>query len=164
MACSNETIANNLWDEINKRLSPKLKREGVLQRHNGIDISQHASHIKIHCSTYLENILQPKSHFLPPNVRANKPTPMKADPKYIAEMDTSKRLIDPSERKELENRMGFKYRAATGELIFAMVACHPDISYAVIKLTQFNTTCRHTPLCNLRLGGTRSNKHQKETY
>ena len=31
------------------------------------------------------------------------------------------------------------YRAATGELLFAMVACRPDISNAVIKLTQFNT-------------------------
>lgn len=68
----------------------------------------------------------------------NKPTPMKADPKYMAEIDTSKGPTSPREHKELENKMGFKYRAATGELIFAMVTCRPDISYAVIKLTQFN--------------------------
>ena len=34
--------------------------------------------------------------------------------------------------------MGIKYRAAKGEIIFAMVTCRPDISYAVIKLAQFN--------------------------
>ena len=41
VTCSNETIANNLWDKIDKRLSAKLKREGMLKRHNRIDISQH---------------------------------------------------------------------------------------------------------------------------
>ena len=34
--------------------------------------------------------------------------------------------------------MGSKYRTATGELLFAMVTCRPDISNVVIKLTQFN--------------------------
>lgn len=34
--------------------------------------------------------------------------------------------------------MGFKYRAATGKLIFAMVTCRPDISHSIIKLTQYN--------------------------
>ena len=63
---------------------------------------------------------------------------MKADPKYIAEMDISKGPTDSTEHKELENCMGFKHSAATGELIFAIVTCHPYIRYAVIKLTQFN--------------------------
>ena len=34
--------------------------------------------------------------------------------------------------------MGVKYRQATGELLFAMITCRPDISYAVLKLTQHN--------------------------
>ena len=72
VACSNETTANKLWDDIDQRLSAKLKREGRLQRHNGIDISQYASHIKIHCSTYLDKILQPKAHLLKHNTRTNK--------------------------------------------------------------------------------------------
>ena len=33
--------------------------------------------------------------------------------------------------------MGLKYQTATGELLFAMVTYHPDISNAVIQLTQF---------------------------
>ena len=58
------------------------------------------------------------------------------------------RLLDTSDvgpdndadRLKLQQEMGFKYRAATGELLFAMVTCGPDISNAVIKLTQFNTS------------------------
>ncbi len=30
---------------------------------------------------------------------------------------------------------GFKYRNATGEIIFAMVTCWADISFSVLKLT-----------------------------
>ena len=40
--------------------------------------------------------------------------------------------------KKLEDEHGFKYRTATGELIFAMVTCRPDIAFAVMKLSQFN--------------------------
>ena len=138
VACSDKNIASKLWDDIDRRLSAKLKREGIITRHNGIDITQTASYLKIHCSTYLDKILLPKLHLLKHNARVNKPTPMKADPKYIAELDTSRGPTTQKEHKELENKMGFKYRAATGELIFAMVTCRPDISYAVIKLTQFN--------------------------
>jgi hypothetical protein len=34
--------------------------------------------------------------------------------------------------------MGFSYRKAIGELIWAMVTCRPDLSFAVIKLSQFS--------------------------
>ena len=34
--------------------------------------------------------------------------------------------------------MGFSYRAAIGELIFAMIIFRPDISFATIKLSQYS--------------------------
>ena len=34
--------------------------------------------------------------------------------------------------------MGFHYRQAIGELIFAMVTCRPDISFPLIKLSQYS--------------------------
>jgi hypothetical protein len=39
----------------------------------------------------------------------------------------------------MEEEMGFGYRQAIGELIYALVTCRPDISYAVIKLSQYST-------------------------
>ena len=34
--------------------------------------------------------------------------------------------------------MGFNYRQAIGELIFLMITCRPDISYPLIKLSQYS--------------------------
>jgi hypothetical protein len=34
--------------------------------------------------------------------------------------------------------MGFNYRQVIGELIYAMVTCRPDISYPLIKLSQYS--------------------------
>lgn len=39
----------------------------------------------------------------------------------------------------LESEMTFGYRQAIGELIYAMITCRPDISFAVIKLSQYST-------------------------
>ena len=42
----------------------------------------------------------------------------------------------------METRKGFSYRQAIGELIYAMVTTRPDISFPVIKLSQFSATPR----------------------
>ena len=38
--------------------------------------------------------------------------------------------------------MGIKYRNGLGELIYALVTCRPDLSYAVVKCAQA-TVCPH---------------------
>ncbi len=42
----------------------------------------------------------------------------------------------PTVQEELSTRMGVKYRNGIGELIYALVTCRPDISYAVVKCAQ----------------------------
>ena len=39
----------------------------------------------------------------------------------------------------IEKEMGFSYKQGIGELIYAMVTCRPDISYPIIKLSQYST-------------------------
>ena len=63
---------------------------------------------------------------------------MKTTSTFIREFDNTIGPTDPKEKSKLEEEMGLKYRQATGELLFAMVTCRPDISYAVLKLTQHN--------------------------
>ena len=46
---------------------------------------------------------------------------------------------DPAKQTELAQRMGFKYRAAIGELIYAMVTCRPDLAYGVVRGSQANS-------------------------
>ena len=43
------------------------------------------------------------------------------------------------ELKQYENRVGFDYIQAIGELIYAMVTYRPDISFPIIKLAQYST-------------------------
>ena len=49
--------------------------------------------------------------------------------------------IAPTDHKEqirLQHEMGIHYRQVIGELLYAMVTCQPDISYPVVKLSQYS--------------------------
>ena len=46
--------------------------------------------------------------------------------------------ITTKDINQLQSNMGFNYRQAIGELIFLMVTCRPDISYPLIKLSQYS--------------------------
>ena len=43
---------------------------------------------------------------------------------------------DETNQLKLSKTFGFKYRAAIGELIFALVTCRPDLSYGVVRCAQ----------------------------
>ncbi len=136
LGCDTEETAERIWKLIDSKMSAPLKREGLLLRFNGIDVEQTNEYIRIHCNTYISKILKTKPFDL--TITSNKPVPMTSDPEVIRTIDSSVGPQTEKERQKLEREMGFKYRAATGELLFAMVTCRPDISNAVIKLTQFN--------------------------
>ncbi len=48
---------------------------------------------------------------------------------------------DPDEKAQqaLAKKMGFSYQSSIGQLVYAMVCCRPDISFATVKLSQHNT-------------------------
>ncbi len=46
---------------------------------------------------------------------------------------------DPIAQRNLEKKMGFSNRSGIGQLVYAMVCCHPDLSFATVKLSQDNT-------------------------
>ena len=139
IACDDKETAFGYWDELDTHLKEPLKREsGLLHRHNGIDIEQSSHGIKMYCQTYLQKILKTKTFNM--QCTKNKPIPMESESKFIQQMETDIGPNDPTEHQDLETSVGFKYRNATGELIFAMITCRADIAFPVIKLTQFNTT------------------------
>ena len=74
---------------------------------------------------------------------------MFSDPDVVKCLDTSSGHVNKPEKIELECQMGFRYRAATDGFLFGTVTCHPDISNALIQLTQFTTNpkkCHHEAL------------------
>ncbi len=85
----------------------------------------------------VKKILQSKTFDM--TIAQHKPLPLNSDKKYILSLETDVGSTDPQMQQNLENTAGFKYRNATGELIFAMVTCHANIAFPVIKLTQYNS-------------------------
>ena len=65
------------------------------------------------------------------------PIPMSEDSDYNRQIEGA----IPLEQKQLqlaEKEYGFSYRQALGELIYTMVMCRPDISFPLIKLSQYS--------------------------
>lgn len=69
---------------------------------------------------------------------ATEPIPMKSEKAYLRELETSTGPTTEKEQKLLQQDMGFSYRQVIGELIYMMVTCRPDISFPLIKLSQYN--------------------------
>jgi hypothetical protein len=61
---------------------------------------------------------------------------MRNDAACQATLDLAEAPVTEKEQRELEKAMGFSYRQAIGELIFALTICCPDVAVPVIKLSQ----------------------------
>ena len=64
---------------------------------------------------------------------------MRGDPVYQRQLETATRPTDETTQNTLQTQAGVSYRMATGELIYALVAARPDISFATTKLTQYGS-------------------------
>ena len=134
-----ESIAHEIITKINSKMTIDIKSLGVINRFNGVDINQTKYFIKIHNKTYLRKILRDKN-WLEANIPGNntKFLPMHNDMTYNKTIETAT-PIPPSELPTIEKEFGFTYKQGIGELIYAMVTCRPDISYPLIKLSQYST-------------------------
>ena len=139
ISCEDKNTALEIIESINKSLTINVKELGMISRFNGVDILQSRNFIKLSNETYIDKVLENHQKWLKnatplPSIR---PIPMRDNTEYIREIENSSPL-DSTEKDLLEEDIGFTYRQAIGELIYAMVTCRPDISYAVIKLSQYS--------------------------
>ena len=63
---------------------------------------------------------------------------MSAESKFQSQLENATPPNSTEEKLSLEKKMGLNYRQAIGELLYAMVTCRPDISFPVIKLSQYS--------------------------
>ena len=112
-----------------------VKPLGVISRFNGVDIHQTKQFVKISNETYIDKILQDKTW--EPLNHSKAPIPMRDDSDYNRLIENDTPLSDKDLIKT-EHEFGFSYRQGIGELLYAMVTCRPDISYALIKLSQYS--------------------------
>jgi KUP system potassium uptake protein len=141
IATATEKTANILLDLIDDALSIPLKRQGLLDMFNGINVTQTQDYIKIDCQTYIdkfcEKYLQTWLHKV--HLTENRPTPLPTDPAWLKKFNAAVGPTDPKQQQHLASKMEIKYKAGVGELIWAMTTCRPDISFTSVKLSQSNS-------------------------
>ena len=65
------------------------------------------------------------------------PIPMIETASYQTILDRAESPTSETDKIKLEEEMGFNYRNALGEALFAMITCRLDISFPIIKLSKF---------------------------
>lgn len=141
VACEDEELSQQVIADINNKMTIDVKHLGKVSRFNGVDIDQTREYIKIHNQTYIEKLID-QHHWLEhehgDKPLGDLPLPMRSDAEYLRSLEQATAATE-DERHLLEREYGFKYRQGIGEIIYAMVTCRPDISFAVIKLSQYST-------------------------
>ena len=94
--------------------------------YNGINIDQTRDYIKTNCREYLDKILEGHGWSKASNETIKEPL----HPNAIGSIESAQAPTDARAAAALADKMGFSYRAAIGELIYAYVTCRPDIGYA----------------------------------
>ena len=137
VASTNTETCHKVIDHISKFLTAPMKKLGLIDEFNGVQVQQHQHFIKLHNNKYIKQILN-NHDWLHDTFKSHaKPTPMRSDNKYLEELENAVGPASEQDRKELEMKMKFKYRAALGEALYAMVTCRPDILIPVMKLSKY---------------------------
>jgi hypothetical protein len=133
IACRLEETYIKLCDLLDKNWQVTMSRYGMTTHFNGIDISQSRIHVSILSKTYLDTVFN--------NYGWNDITPtslpMNPSNEFICALDSAEPL-EPTHLSQL-NSTRFRYRATIGELVWPMITMRPELSYPVIKLSQFAT-------------------------
>jgi dUTP pyrophosphatase len=139
IACKDESIAKDMIAKINSYMSVQIKYLGLLTRYNGVDVDQRKEYIKIYNTKYIDKILHGHKTWLQEKPCHTLPIPMKSEPTYVRLLEQATRPSTPKAQIRLQKEMQLNYRQAIGELIYALVTCRPDISFPLIKLSQYST-------------------------
>ena len=139
IACETNEIANMVVRDINSKMTISVKHLGLITRYNGVDVEQRREFIKLHSATYINKIIDQHQWLKDDNTPMHRfPLPMNPDNSYQHKLETATPL-SPKEKSQLEQKLQFTYRQGVGEIIYAMITTRPDISYAIIKLSQYAT-------------------------
>lgn len=138
VSCEDEETAKEVISKINSKMTIDVKYLGQISRYNGVDVLQSRNFIKIYNRTYIDKIGNQYSWLNNSTpLQEATPTPMIATPQFRKQLETTEPASE-EQLKILERKYGFSYRKGIGELIYAMVTCRPNISYPIIKLSQYS--------------------------
>jgi hypothetical protein len=142
IAAPDQRTTNVLLDMLDEKLTMPIKRQGLLNMFNGVDVVQTRAYIKINCHTYVDKFCEKylKTWLRKLHIADDCLTPLPTDINWLRDFNSLTGSRDPKVIAKLESSMQIKYRAVVGELIWAMMTCCPDLAYASVKLSQSNST------------------------
>ncbi len=141
IAAPDQCTADILLDMLDDKLTMPVKRQGLLDMYNGIDVIQMQHYEKINCHTYISKFCAKylDSWLGKVPLTANRPTPLPTDSTWLKKFNAATGPTDPSKQAKLASAMQIKYRSGIGKLIWAIITCRPDIAFTSIKLSQSNS-------------------------
>jgi hypothetical protein len=141
IAAPDQHKADILLDQLDKKLTMPIKRQGLLDMFNGVDIVQMKYYIKIDCHTYINKFctkyLTTWMNKVP--LLGNCPKPRPSDGDWLKAFNAAVGLDNPKELVMLETSMQIRYHGSISKLIWAMTTCRPDIAFPSVKLSQLNS-------------------------
>jgi hypothetical protein len=110
----NQCTADILMDMLDKKLTMPIKRQGLLDMFNGIDVVQTKHYIKIDCHTYINKFC---SKYLDTwldkvPLTENHPTPLPSNPTWLKQFNAASGPDNPKDQATVEALMQIKYRGS----------------------------------------------------
>ena len=107
IAAPDQRTTDILLDMLDDRLTMPMKRQGLLNMYNGIDVLQMLHYVKINCHTYISKFCTKylDSWLGKVPLTANRPTPLPTDSTWLKKFNAATGLTNPSEQAKLASAM-----------------------------------------------------------
>jgi hypothetical protein len=141
ISAPSQQIANHLLDLIDNKLSIPMKCQGLVMLYNGLDILQTRDYIKVSCKTYINRIsnIHLTRGWMKSYLLSGRPTPLPRTPQFMKALQLEGGNPNEKTQQALAKKMGVSYCSGIRQLVYTMICCRPDISFATVKLSQHNT-------------------------
>ena len=136
-ATKNPAVADKLIARLNKFVT--VESEGVGSKFNGIELDQTQDFLRLHCTSYIERVLQSHGWEQPAARESDRHDSVPMRPEDSARLQGLEGPAEgTAEHRLLAAEMKFGYRQLLGELLYAYLVCRLDIGYAVATLSRFS--------------------------
>ena len=138
ISSASEETCKLLITLIQQQMSMEVHHLGIIKWFNGVDVQQTKDFVQINVQTYIKKIISKATWLDPHRKLHNAPIPMNGDSKFTKLLEEAIPPTNDTDREQLKHEMGMNYRRAIGELSYAMITARPDISFALVKLSQYS--------------------------
>jgi hypothetical protein len=114
-----QRTANIVLNMLDKKLMMPIKRQGLLDMFNGVDVVQTRYYIKIDCHTYIDKFCSKylETWLRKLHISDDQPTPLPTEKDWIKGFNGTTGSNDHNTIAKFESSMQIKYRGGVGEYL-----------------------------------------------